>query len=166
MAPEIVSGVHFISTSKIYSNISYRAIDEEADGIMGRTVNILHQNCFLGPEEHPKLSHRSRSPQRPGPGANGQIALTNLSCYLIIFTRFCFKKLRNSLSSWLQREQEKGLAQVSSMGLVISMLSAAGAPGEAVSNETAVGFTESSSMKEAHTVGFELLLPLSTCHTV
>ena len=68
MAPEIVSGVHFISTSKIYSNISYRAIDEEADGIMGRTVNILHQNCFLGPEEHPKLSHRSRSPQRQDRG--------------------------------------------------------------------------------------------------
>lgn len=42
MHPEIVSGVNFIFNSKIYSNISYGSIDEEADGITMVTANIFH----------------------------------------------------------------------------------------------------------------------------
>lgn len=40
MHPEIVSGVNFISTSKIYSNIPFRAIDEKVDGVTGMRGNI------------------------------------------------------------------------------------------------------------------------------
>lgn len=35
MHPEIVSGVNFISMSKIYSSIAERATDEEGDGVTG-----------------------------------------------------------------------------------------------------------------------------------
>lgn len=86
MHPEIVSGVNFIFTSKIYSNISYRSIDEEVDGITMMTVNILHWNCSLRPEKQPKMSP-GRFLQRPGSGATGRISPTNLNCYLITLIR-------------------------------------------------------------------------------
>ena len=68
MHPEIVSGVNFISTSKMYANIADRTTDEEVDGVMGMTGNTPHRNCCLEPEKQPKLSHRSRSPKDQGPG--------------------------------------------------------------------------------------------------
>lgn len=68
MHPEIVSGVNFISMSKIYSSIAERATDEEGDGVTGVTGNTPHRNCCLKPEKQRKLSHRSRSPKDQGPG--------------------------------------------------------------------------------------------------
>lgn len=65
---EIVSGVNFISTFKMYSNTADRATDEEVDGVMGMTGNTPHRNCCPEPEKQPKLSHRSRSPKDQGPG--------------------------------------------------------------------------------------------------
>lgn len=70
MHPEIVAGATFISTSKLQSRMSNKAIDEDIDGIMRMTVNILSWNCSLGPGEQLKLSCTSRPPQRPGAGGN------------------------------------------------------------------------------------------------
>ena len=68
MNPEIVSGVNFISMSKIYSSIADRATDEEVDGVAGMTGNSPHRNCCLEPEKQRTLSHRSRSHKDQGPG--------------------------------------------------------------------------------------------------
>lgn len=133
MHPEIVAGVNFISTSEIYSNIPFRAIDEKVDGVTGMRGNIPQQNCSLEPEKAVKAVSQVQISQRPGLGATGQIFLTNLSYYLITLICLCFKKLGNSLSSQLQWSGRETWP-MAQMDLVNSLLSAARDRGGSVSN--------------------------------